>query len=377
MRTMKLVANDGPVLYESFFDPETGNTVRTVEERTNRWDKPVMSPSPEIVDISITNRCNFGCPYCYMNSKPRLKHGSTDLVETILLGFKHVPYQIAIGGGEPTMHPELPAILRGARELGTVPNYTTNGKHLSPALIKATNEFCGGVAMTYHEHKGFDWFRERYQEIRTALTCQVNVHLLADRNVGRTLDELIRLSDEMPQPINLVLLAYDPEVGRAKPDRLMTRTTYTRTLPKGIKRALGHGMPIAFSEGLLPYFLSRPEIGINTKFATAAEGVFSCYFDSRGRIFPSSFKTWDIREDKTALQVDSQQLWNEMHRYGHYNGGESCYDCPHETQCSTSNDVAYFICARAPHNKLPLETSPEPEPERKRALDRLLTFEED
>lgn len=394
----------GETLYESFFDPKTGNTIRTVADTEVResWGDGfhsvrnqltgsamqalqerfphrygmdlVTSPSPEIVDISITNRCNFGCSYCYQDSKPRLKHGRADLVEAILTGFDKVPYQIALGGGEPTMHPELPAILRDARGVGTVPNYTTNGDKIPEAVLRATNEYCGGVAMTYHTHKGFEWFKGRYRRLREALSCQVNVHLIADRNVCQALDDLIQLQDEMNRAINLVLLAYDPDKGRAATDRIMTRTMYMRDFPRAIKRALGQGMMVAYSEGLLPFFLTRPEIGINTEFATRAEGRFSCYFDSKGRISQSSFVSpRDWGDEKTAFDIRSQTLWEELYVRSSYRGeGEVCDNCDFVGQCSIPNPHAYFICARATHNQLPLESPPEPEPKRRTALERLL-----
>lgn len=397
MRTMKQVL-EGTTLYESFFDPRTGNTIRRVEEMTiervggfvwesnplpcnvqrallekypNRYETvPAPSPSPETVDISITNRCNFGCSYCYTDSKPRLKHGRADLVATILQGFEIVPYQVALGGGEPTLHPEFPAILREAKELGTVPNYTTNGQHLPKEVVQATNDFCGGVAMTYHTHKGFGWFRDHYKVLKSALSCQVNVHLIMDRYVERGLQDLIQLQDDMNQVVNLVLLAYVPE-GRATIDRLIRRTAYSRTLPRAIKRALGQGMQVAFGESLLPYFLSRPEIGVNTDFATQAEGRFSCYVDSKGFMFPSSFAQEVYRSKKAVFEEPSQKLWDELHPF--YNiGGEACCFCDLVNRCSTPNIHSYLICARAPHNQLPLETPLEPEPVHKRAIDRLL-----
>lgn len=397
MRTMKLTIN-GLTLYESFFDPATGNIVRQTEDTIeventedfisrqnvlphavqealrvkypNRWDADMFpSPSPETVDISITNRCNFGCTYCYMNSKPRIKHGRRDLVATVLQGFDTVPYQVALGGGEPTLHPDFAAILKEARGLGTVPNYTTNGQNLSREVIKATNDFCGGVAMTYHTHMGFDWFQEHYKKLRKALTVQVNVHLIADNYVVEALDNLVRLQDEMNQVINLVLLAYDPTMGRATPDRMMRRTTYHKILPNALKRALGQGMSIAFGEGLLPFFLSRPGIGINTDFAIPAEGRFSCYVDSSGTMFPSSFSRWG-GSTKTVFEESAQNLWNDMRSHGHYKMGEACDGCPFETRCSTPSEASYFLCARALHNKLPL--APDPQPPRKSALDRLL-----
>lgn len=385
MRTMKLEIN-GDLLYESFFDPKNGNTIRRVAE-TQEWfsmgdgygyqknlishktsqilrkmypnrfssvDDYICSPSPEIVDISITNMCNMNCEYCYTNSGPELEHGRDDLVSTILSGFKTVPYQIALGGGEPTLHPNFPQILKEAHELGTVPNYTTNGSFLSDDVIKATNDFCGGVAMTYHTFKGFSWFQKKYKNLRSSLNCQVNVHLIADRYVVKSLENLIELQEEMGRPINLVLLAYDPNIGRAKFNRTMTRTIYTKELPEVLKKALKNEMRIAYSEGLSSYFLSRPEIGINTEFSTIAEGHFSCYFDSRGRIHKSSFS--EVGHKNNCFEVSSQKLWNELHSYDYSVLGENCSDCPHKDKCSISSSHLYNICARAHHNQLPLES---------------------
>ena len=52
---------------------------------------------------------------------------SIDHVSRVLKSFDPVPYQVAIGGGEPTAHPDFPAILHDARELDCVPTFTSHG----------------------------------------------------------------------------------------------------------------------------------------------------------------------------------------------------------------------------------------------------------
>jgi hypothetical protein len=65
------------------------------------------------------------------------------------------PFQVAIGGGEPTGHPEFVEILKTFNKLGIVPNYTTNGKIQNRLhIFKATKENCGGIAVTAHSHMG-------------------------------------------------------------------------------------------------------------------------------------------------------------------------------------------------------------------------------
>ncbi len=361
--------------YNSAFDTETGTIVRQVELDTGNFGNFIpRSPSPETVDISITNRCGMGCSYCYQSSVPGASHGHRDLVETILKGFTHIPYQIALGGGEPTLHPEFPYILRRARELGTIPNYTTAGYHMTGEIIKATNEVCGGVAMTYHAFKGQDWFGNLYGKIRRNLTCQVNVHLIADKDVVTNLDFLVKLQDKVGK-INIVLLAYYPDVGRASLVNMLTKQVYLRELPDALNRASDSGMNIAFSEGLIPYFLSRPELPINTDFAIRSEGVFTCYFDHQGRCSQSSFdpdfittrgynsdceickeQSWNESCPKhpnivhTVWNTLSQELWEKIQPIGGSNG-KACYNCKHSNRCATPHSNHYLTCAYAEHNQ--------------------------
>lgn len=390
-RSMKIEI-DGTLLYESFFDPKTGNLVRRtaqteirerqgdwvshrrgiphkIEEKlrkrfSHRWDC-IPSPSPELVDISITDKCGFGCTYCYQDSTPDKKHAPKDLVAKVIKGFEHPPYQIAIGGGEPTSHPDFPEILREAKGLGTVPNYTTAGHVFRPEVIEATNQVSGGVALTFHSFKGLDWFEQTYRRWRRALKCQLNVHLIADKAVAENLYALVGLQQKLKEKLNLVLLAYYPDVGRASMEHIMTRRVYTQDLPETVALARAKGMNIAFSEGLLPFFLSRPEMGVNTKYAARAEGVFSCYVDPRGHMWTSSFDAQDPHEkQKSIYKASSQKLWEEL-RSGGDPHGEPCYDCEFRAQCSTPHTFHYLTCAFASHNKLPIQIT------RKSRYDRL------
>lgn len=364
------------VIYSSTFDPKTGALVRVVETPEDRWGTTAwernedfkeryprrtfggsaFSPVPETVDIAITDKCGFGCTYCYMDSTPTRDHARKELVEQVITGFKEPPYQLAIGGGEPTSHPDFPWILRRARELGTVPNYTTNGEKFSQKVIDATNAFCGGVAMTYHSFKGFDWFREHYLRLRDVLKVQVNVHLIADKDVAKNLRMLSDHTDELGK-LRLVLLAYYPDVGRASLDSLITKRVYQKNLPDAVNTAMVLGHDVAFSEGLLPYFFSRPGIGVNTQFAMRSEGLFSCFIDTKGRMSVSSFNPpTDTKhyKHKTVWEESPQSLWDTLNAWGRPHG-DSCYQCEFTHRCATPHDFHYLMCNFAAHNKIPLK----------------------
>lgn len=359
-------AETGAGSYKSAFDPLTGCLVRETDKKKRSYfssPKHIRSPSPEMVDVSITQQCAGGCPYCYQDSWEGGEHADAELVRRVIEGFDTPPYQMAIGGGEPLLHPEFVDILKTVRYLGTMPNYTTGGTvELTGAVVEATNRYCGGVALTYHSWRGLPWFVERYQSFKRALTCQLNIHVIADNLVAKSLGEL--LEADLGR-LNLVLLAYFPETGRASFERLMPKPVYQGTLPKVIKRALKEGHKISFSEGMLPYFLSRPKIGVDTTFAGRSEGLFSCYVDSKGTMRVSSFSDREVSlrvhgedgwecEEATVFTTTSQRLWDEIKGgwfIGYGPNGGPCFSCKHNRVCFAPHSTHMHVCSHQPHNR--------------------------
>ena len=377
---------EGVQFYESTFDTETGTLVRIVDNSDNEeyvslenfildkkfrgsesrqmkrkmqdefsdrfrekysWDRSeAFSPVPETLDVGITRFCAHGCPGCYQDSTTEGKHASADHVTKILKGFDVPPYQVAIGGGEPCTHPDLPSILRGVREIGTVPNYTTAGYVFRQDVIEATNEVCGGISLNYHPHKGIEWFKETYSKWRAVIKRPLNVHLVADKNVADDLMQLILAEGEIGK-LSIILLAYYPNVGRATLSGIMPKRIYNVELPRQIQEAMSRGHKIAFSEGLLPYFISRPEIGVNTKFATRSEGIFTAYVDEKGWMHSSSFDTFE--HDPAEIISPMQQQWNKL-RVRRDPHGSECYNCREKSRCATPNMHHYLACAFAGHN---------------------------
>lgn len=74
--------------------------------------------------------CNFRCPFCH---NAELLGPDTEPIMTVdgLLAFlkkrQGILEGVCITGGEPTIHPELPALLRAIRELGYPIKLDTNG----------------------------------------------------------------------------------------------------------------------------------------------------------------------------------------------------------------------------------------------------------
>jgi radical SAM protein with 4Fe4S-binding SPASM domain len=102
--------------------------------------KPVFSTpvtAPFKADIALTYACNNACPHCYNEAgrftMPSLSYADWQQVLDKLaeIGVPH----IILTGGEPTLHPDLPAIIRYADQLGLVVGMNTNGRRLAQKQI--------------------------------------------------------------------------------------------------------------------------------------------------------------------------------------------------------------------------------------------------
>lgn len=83
-------------------------------------------------DIEITNCCDGGCEYCYMNCTPQGKHANLHhpIFDTI-----HSGVEIALNGNDLT-HPDLEDFLIRMKDKGVICNLTVNQKHLHKNIEK-------------------------------------------------------------------------------------------------------------------------------------------------------------------------------------------------------------------------------------------------
>lgn len=112
-------------------------------------DNPAPAISPELVDLKITGYCTFGCKYCYQGSTKEGSHASLSAIAGILgdLAAQKV-LEVAIGGGEPTQHPQFRQIVSMARSMGIVPNVTTRNLDFLREFVAGLWPEIGGVAFS-------------------------------------------------------------------------------------------------------------------------------------------------------------------------------------------------------------------------------------
>ena len=98
--------------------------------------------TPLLVDLKITDFCDMGCSFCYQDSRPTGEHAKVDTISSYFYELAAMKvFEVAIGGGEPTKHPQFAQILRLAKQSGIVPNFTTRN------LSWVTDDSEGGIVL--------------------------------------------------------------------------------------------------------------------------------------------------------------------------------------------------------------------------------------
>lgn len=93
------------------------------------------SIAPRTVSIAITDECDFSCSYCYVNLQDRYLN-KEDIINFCKELDKNGTFDIAFGGGEPTLHPDLIEICETIwtqTNLGI--SITTHGHNLNADFI--------------------------------------------------------------------------------------------------------------------------------------------------------------------------------------------------------------------------------------------------
>lgn len=117
-----LIRKDPKYNYYTTFRKDNGEKVRFTFD-----DKDITKAyAPELVDLKITDYCTKGCKFCYQKSTPRGKHADFKYITQIaeVLSKLNV-FEVAIGGGEPTSHPQFARILQTFDRNGIIPNFST------------------------------------------------------------------------------------------------------------------------------------------------------------------------------------------------------------------------------------------------------------
>lgn len=266
------------------FNTGSGNKIRlqmtkSDADQVSNYDKAF---SPELVDIKITDFCAEGCKFCYMGSTESGKHAETRDIEDIFrkLGDAGV-FEVALGGGEPTTHPDFIDILKKCSYHNIVPNFTTRSlKWLDDEnIVKAVEKHVGAVGFSVTTAEEVDAVGEaiggtemRYGWCRPMAT----LHYVLGSS---TVHEMRKILDRAEfHGLEVLFLGYK-ECGRGasfSPKKHDNWLQAVREAYKDMPWKVIHIDTLAAQQ--VQAELDRNPL--NNKLYTLHEGKFSCYIDA-------------------------------------------------------------------------------------------------
>jgi radical SAM protein with 4Fe4S-binding SPASM domain len=317
--------------YSTLFNPATGFFAR-IEDKGK--PEPFWCPhGPELIDISITNWCDKGCESCYQHSSLNGNHISINNFKKVIDSASDMGvYQVALGGGNPNQHPQFIEILKYTYNKGIVPNYTTNGRGLSDAIIKASKEFCGVVAVSAYSP---------YDETKFAIkklvehNIKINIHFILDAISISAAIEWLKSPPDFFYDINaLIFLNYKPIGRKIYREKLLKHSC---DLQKFFEIATSNklGFKIGFDACCVSGLFAHTNVNIQTVDACDA-GRFSMYISEDLKAYPCSFQRYLVEGDQINEKEDVHKIWLESNNFKSvrdYFVSDKCYGCSTQKDC--------------------------------------------
>ena len=162
--------------------------------------------SPVLAQMVIIRRCNLACAYCteFDKTSDPIPYA---ILEAQLQKLKNLgTFGISLTGGEPTLHPDLPRLLRKCRELGFLrTGMITNGFFLKPKLIDDLNEAglqemqisIDGVHANETTQKVLNNLRKRLELLRDRAKFRVTVSGVIGACPPEETEEVVAFTREM------------------------------------------------------------------------------------------------------------------------------------------------------------------------------------
>jgi MoaA/NifB/PqqE/SkfB family radical SAM enzyme len=204
---------EGLVLYL----PEKHTTIRleSLEEiqtflpKLNVTKLPDDYPSPEIVHLEISDRCNLACPYCYVGQKEAKELSTGQWIQIIRKLSDAGVFQITFGGGEPTMRDDLIPLASYARELGLNVCMTSNGINI-PKYEQQQLRFFNQVNISFHLSSGGEVFEAALKHLKNN-GIKRGINFCLSRLYESYLPGVLEMAEKYEA--GLLVLTYKPVIG--------------------------------------------------------------------------------------------------------------------------------------------------------------------
>jgi radical SAM protein with 4Fe4S-binding SPASM domain len=312
------------------------------------WEKPRTSllSAPLEVHFSVTNACSKRCGHCYMDSGERDagEMPPEDFRRAVDLLAEMGVFHMALGGGEALERPDFFELASYVRDLGIVPNLTTNGLLLTRETAAKCRIFGQvNVSVDWSENSGTfghenDACAKRAKGVDLLLEAGVSVGLncvVTRQNLDR-LGEVLAFAAQR-NLTDVEFLRFKPS-GRGKLEYFEKRLTPAQNLEfyPMLKRFYeDYNFPAKIDCSFVPMFcFHRPDKMLMQQFSVygCEAGNVLLGVRSDGRFAGCSFMSGD------ESIFDLPRLWNgsedlERLRNWTYQAPEPCRSCEYLEIC--------------------------------------------
>lgn len=136
---------DGKLL---MFDRDTGcNQLLSGEETAH-----LVQKAPRSIQLALTNACDKSCSFCYRPEKARSMWTFDEVLDFCHFCEDWGVLEIAFGGGEPTLFPRLPELLKRIwTETKICSNLTTHGLNLTDKFLQEIHGHYGQIQVSVYD----------------------------------------------------------------------------------------------------------------------------------------------------------------------------------------------------------------------------------
>jgi hypothetical protein len=298
-----------------FFDKATGFKLIVDKFKTE-----IKKQLPDSLDIKITDICHHNCPMCSENCTPNGSYAKIDEILSALAILQ--PLEVAIGGGNPLLHPNLHLLYEGCDKLGIVPNITIHCSDIEGFLseesfFRKRENKPGAIGISVHcieDIKEVEKFFRKEENKYLARHKSRNYHLILgdiSKEEFSLITKHLRFDSSWSNYTNLVLLG-KKEIGRGKnfPWKEIPSKEYFEEL---ISNFSPSGLHLIFDT------LAIEQIGLdvikNSPFYLGEEGEASFFIDFANNeyaISSSSEKRLKITNYESMLDILSNNIVNKI-----------------------------------------------------------------
>lgn len=281
-----------------------GNVLVSISEdgtKVRTWEGNQCLEFPESLDVKITNQCDLGCPYCHESS---VENGSLGDLDLLFEKLSSLPsgVELAIGGGNPLSHPELPGFLRKCSSYGFICNITVNHRHIVSDeyfyLVRdmIRRNLVHGVGISYDRNSPVDNinYLQKY-------TDNIVIHTICGVN---TIDDVMLLKDNLSY-LKLLVLGFKT-VGRGVKYMSPNVDSCIKSWYSNINSIIGNCDVISF-DNLAINQLNLKRLMNDDKWNCMYQGddfTLSMYIDAvKGEYAPTSRSSNDKRVDWNLMPI--------------------------------------------------------------------------